>query len=111
MRKSKRFDRQIDDLLLTTATTLGMIYARRRVRRAAPKVLLGTGVIAAAGTVAAATAIGIGTLGLGGAVAVWYRRRSSAATAANGWQAPPPAAPRTSFVDSRPEETAPAATE
>ncbi len=109
MRKSKRFDRQIDDLLLTTATTLGMIYARRRVRRAVPKVLLGTGVLAA-GTVVAATAIGIGTLGVGGAAAVWYRRRANAAGAANDWQAPP-AAPRTSFVDSRPEETAPIAAE
>jgi len=110
MRKSKRFDRQIDDLLLTTATTLGMIYARRRVRRAAPKVLLGTGVLAAAGTAAVATVVGIGTLGVGGAAAVWYRRRANATDAANDWQAPA-AAPRASFVDSRPEETTPISAE
>jgi hypothetical protein len=103
MRKAKRFDRQIDDLLLTATTTLAMIYARRRVRRAAPKVLLGTGVVAAAGTVAAGAIIAAGTLGVGGAAAVLYRRRANAGASANGWQAPPTPT-RTSFTDSRPPE-------
>ncbi len=95
---SNRLDRQIDDALLTASTSLAFIYARRRARRAAPKILIGTGVVAAAGTVAAGAIIGVGLLGAGGAAAAWYRHRSKAASM-NGWQAPPPAAPRPSFVD------------
>ena len=108
MRKSKRLDRQIDDLLFTATTTLGVIYARRRIRRAVPKVLVGAGVLAAAGTVAAG-AVAVGTLGIGSAAAVRYRKRSKAAAAPEAWQAPP-AAPSSSFVHTHPSENAPIAT-
>ena len=94
---SNRLDRHIDDALLTASTSLAFLYARRRARRAAPKILIGTGVVAAAGTVAAGAIIGVGLLGAGGATAAWYRHRSKAASM-NGWQ-PSPAAPRPSFVD------------
>jgi hypothetical protein len=106
MRKSKRFDRQIDDLLFTAATALGTLYARRRARRVGPKVLAGAGVVAV-GTAIGVAALGAGALGLAGGTAVWYRRRSKTSTATDPWQTPP----RSSFVDKDPRAAASAATE
>jgi hypothetical protein len=106
---SNRLDQQIDDALLTASTTLAFLYARRRVRRAAPKVMIGAGVVAAAGAVAVGAMIGVGLLGAGGAATVLYRRRSNGSASVNGWQAP--AAPRSSFVDKAPGATAPIATD
>jgi hypothetical protein len=105
---SNRLDQHIDDALLTASTSLAFIYARRRARRAAPKVLIGTGVVAAAGTVAVGAMIGVGLLGAGGAAVAWYRHRSKTSESMNGWQAPA-TAPRSSFVDKDPNATAPAA--
>lgn len=78
-------ERQIDEALLTTATTTGLLYARRRARRVLPKVMIGGAVVVALG---AATA-GVGVLGVAGAATAWYRHRSKAVAPANGWKAPP----------------------
>jgi hypothetical protein len=72
-------ERQIDELLLTTATITGLAYARRRARRARralAKVMIG-GAVAAFG--AAATAAIAGGLGIAAGARAWYRHRSSAA--------------------------------
>jgi hypothetical protein len=62
---SKRIERQIDDVLLATATGAGFLYVRRRVRR----------VLSHAAVAATATA-GLGVLGTAGLVAAWRRNRA-----------------------------------
>ncbi|HMD57157.1 MAG TPA: hypothetical protein VKG82_06765 [Solirubrobacteraceae bacterium] len=85
---SEWIERQIDEVLLTTATTAGLLYARRRARRIFPKVMIG-GAVAAVGTVAAAAAAGVVVLGLAAGATAWYRHRSQAASD-DGWKAPSP---------------------
>jgi len=62
---SKRIERQIDDLLLATATGAGFLYLRRRVRRLVSHAAI-------AGTVAA----GLSVLGAAGVAAAWQRNRA-----------------------------------
>ncbi|HMD52390.1 MAG TPA: hypothetical protein VKG62_06715 [Solirubrobacteraceae bacterium] len=78
---SKWIDRQIDEILLTTAMSAGLLYARRRIRRLLPKVMIG----GAVATTLGAAAAGVGVLALAGAAAAWYQRRSRAVTPAAGW--------------------------
>ncbi len=76
---SEWLERQIDELLFTTATITGLAYARRRARRARrtlAKLMIG-GAVAAFGS-AAAVAIA-GGLGIAVAARAWYRHRSDAA--------------------------------
>jgi hypothetical protein len=82
---SKWIDRQIDEVLLTTAMSAGFLYARRRARRILPKVVVGGAVVTALGAAAAATAAGVGVLGLAGGAAAWYRHRSKAGAPATDW--------------------------
>jgi hypothetical protein len=73
---SEWLERQIDELLLTTATITGLAYARRRARRARrtfAKIMIG-GAVAAFGAIA-------GGLGIAAGARAWYRHRSSAAAA------------------------------
>jgi hypothetical protein len=102
VRKSKWVERQIDEVLLTAATTTGLLYARRRARRVVPKVMVGTAVVVAAGAAAAVAVTGLGVLGVGGAAA-WYRRSSRKAGPADGWQAAPAAPARPSFTEASPQ--------
>lgn len=74
---SKWVDRQIDEVLLTTALSAGSLYARRRARRVLPKVLVGAAVVTTVGAAAAAT--GIGVLAI-----AWYRHRRTAAAQSAG---------------------------
>jgi len=87
---AKWIDRQIDEVLLTVATTTGLMYARRRFRRALPKVMIG-GTVVALGAAATATAAGIGVVGVAAGAAVWYRHRSKASAPTGGWTGPPTA--------------------
>ena len=85
---SEWIERQIDELLLTMATTTGLLYARRRVRRLLPKVMIG-GVALGLGAAVLAALAAVGVLGAAAGGTAWYRRRSKAVAPANGWKAPP----------------------
>jgi len=85
-------DRQVDEVLLTTATAAGLLYARRRVRRLLPKVMVGGAVVAGLGAAATAAIAAAGVLGVAGAGTAWYRHRSKAVASSNGWKATPAAA-------------------
>jgi hypothetical protein len=65
----KRLDRQIDDLLLATASWAGFLYMRRRFRRLLSRAVVGT-----------TAAAGIGAIGVAVAGAAWYRSRTHEAT-------------------------------
>ncbi len=71
---SKRIERQIDDALLAAATGTGFLYARRRVRRLLHRAAIGAMVIA-----------GVSVVGVAGAGAAWYRRRTGT-SAPEGWR-------------------------
>ena len=75
-RTPKWIERQIDEALLFLATQTGFLYLHRRARRAAPKVAVGAAVVTGLGAAAAATAAGIGAVGLAGGAVAWYRHRA-----------------------------------
>ncbi len=68
-------DRQIDDALLATSVSTGVLYARRRVRRVQRRFARGAVILGAAATVA-----GIGVAGVAGGAFARYRRRASGST-------------------------------
>ena len=91
---ANRVDRLIDEALLLTATQTGFLYLHRRGRRALPKVVLGTGVVAGLGlvTAAAAAAAGVGLVGLAGGGLAWYRKREKSRAALSSTDSTQPTA-------------------
>jgi hypothetical protein len=68
-------DRQIDDALLATSVSAGVLYARRRVRRVQRRLARGAVIFGAAATIA-----GIGVAGAAGGAFARYRRRARGST-------------------------------
>jgi hypothetical protein len=68
-------DRQIDDALLATAVSAGLLYGRRRVRRVQRRLARGAVILGAAATVG-----GIGAAGAAGSAFARYRKRSAASS-------------------------------
>ena len=66
--RSRRLDRQLDDALLAISAATGALYVRRKVRRLISRAVLLGELLALAGA-----------LGMAGAVGLWLRRRNTTA--------------------------------
>jgi hypothetical protein len=64
--RSRRFDRQLDDALLAIAAATGALYVRRKLRRLLSRAVVLGELLALAGA-----------LGAAGAVGLWLRRRNT----------------------------------